>query len=53
LVFVAIGVGAFAIATLAAICEALSMIFEIILSAVIATSLLVYLVIATTPTERS
>jgi hypothetical protein len=29
------------------------MIFEIILSATMATSLLVYLVIATTPTERS
>jgi hypothetical protein len=52
--FAAIGVGGFATATLyATICEALSVIFEIILSAIVAISLLVYLVIATTPIEHS
>jgi hypothetical protein len=41
------------ILALATICEALSMIFDIILSVTIAISLLVYIVIATTPPERS
>jgi hypothetical protein len=38
---------------LATICEALSMMFDIILSVTMAISLLVYIVIATTPPERS
>jgi hypothetical protein len=55
--FVAIGVGAIAsiilYSALATSCEALSMIFDIIISTILMIGLLSYLVIASPPPERS